>query len=581
MAECTQRKSLLIFLGICFIAIIVKLVSLQIFQGQRYFRLSEANHIRKVYTPGARGKILDRNNNPLADTRPSFALSIIPCEIDLRTITKLNKIVELDSNKINTLIHDQTYLRTPIKVKRDIDIQIASQIEELLSELPGVTIEIEPVRIYPCSETSAHIIGYLGEITSEELKSDSFYKPWHYVGRHGLEAIYEKYLRGQDGIRYTEIDALGRELGPIPEKREILPEPGCDIVLTIDIELQKLAYTLLSQYQRGAVVGLDLKDGGVLCLVSYPSFNPELLTKGIPYKEWVRLTSDKSAPLINRAISAVYSPGSTIKPAISLLALEKNIISENTRFNPCYGEFHFGNRIFRCLGKHGSLILHDAIVYSCNVYFYQLALKLGLDKYSEFLSFWEIDRKTGIDLPGEKRGNIPNRSYLDTKYGKNRWTSGLLVNYGVGQGEILVTPLRLALIYSALAQEGEYYQPHLLKEIRKSDSVIYRYQPQKKLLPVSKYSCEIIKNALCDVVSYGTGWGASIPDISVAGKTGTAENPPRRDHAWFVGYAPANNPEVLFCAIVENVGKGGAYAAPIVRELIKKYFQQRDSVAHE
>ncbi|MCX7757063.1 MAG: penicillin-binding protein 2 [candidate division WOR-3 bacterium] len=557
------------------------MIHLQIIRGERYFRLSEANHIRKVYIPASRGKILDRNNIPLADTRPSFALSVIPCEIDSGIITKLNKIVPLDSNKIKSLLYDQAYLRTPIKIKRHLDIKIASQIEELAAEFPGVTIEIEPVRIYPDGKAFAHIIGYLGEITTEELKSDSFYKPWHYVGRYGLEAVYEKYLRGRDGIRYTEIDALGREIGPIPEKREVPPDPGCDIILTIDAELQKLAYNLLSQYQRGAVIGLDLKDGGVLCLVSYPSFDPEVLTKGISTKEWEKLANDKSAPLINRVISAIYPPGSTIKPPITSLALEYGFITENTKFAPCAGEFRYGNRKFRCLGKHGSLALTDAIVYSCNIYFYQLALKLGIDKFGEFLKFWQIDEKTGIDLLSERKGNIPTRAYLDNRYGKNRWTSGLLVNYGVGQGEILLTPLKLAVIYSAIAQEGEFYLPHLLKEIRKSDSIIYRYQPAKKNLPVSKRSFQIVKKALQDVVTRGTGWAAYMPEIAIAGKTGTAENPPYRDHAWFVGYAPVENPEVLFCVLIENVGKGGAYAAPIVRELVKKYFEKRNFIANE
>jgi penicillin-binding protein 2 len=575
MANGSRRNFILITLGFAFLVITIKLFHLQILQGKRYFRLSEANHIRKVYTPATRGKIYDCNGILLADTRPSFALSIIPCEIDSQTIGRLSEIVSLDEERLHSLIYNQAYIRTPVKIKHHLDIKTTAKIEENLDKLPGVVIEIEPRRIYPYGEVTAHVIGYLGEITQDELKADSFYKPWHYVGRYGIEAIYESCLRGKDGIRYTEIDALGRELGPIPEKREVLPEPGLDIELTIDAELQELAYSLISKYQRGAIVGINLTDGGIICLVSYPSFDPQLLTQGISAKDWEQLVTDKSCPLINRVISTAYAPGSTIKPLWALLALENNLIEPNTRFAPCTGIFRYGNRQYRCLGKHGSLTLVDAIAFSCNTYFYQLALKLGIDRLSNFLAFYEVDQKTGIDLPNERRGTIPNRNYLDRRYGKGRWTSGLLVNFGVGQGEILITPLRLALIYSAIANNGEYFQPYLVKTIRNSSSIIFRHQPQKKSFSLSRESLKIIKEALKEVVTRGTGWGAYLEEMPIAGKTGTAENPPYRDNAWFVGYAPADNPEVLFCVLVENIGKGGAIAAPMARELIERYFRKK------
>jgi penicillin-binding protein 2 len=578
MENAHHRKQLLIIIIVCFLVIIIKLFQLQIIGGKRYFRLAEANRIRKIYTPAPRGKVLDRHNIPLADSRPAFAISVIPCEMDSLTIINLMRFAEIDDERIKNWINDVAYLRTPIKVKRNIDMKSVLKLEENSHLLSGVSIEVEPIRVYPNGPAYAHMIGYLSDISPDELKKDTFYKPWHYIGRAGIELQYEKYLRGLDGIRYTEIDAAGRELGPLNEKREILPHAGYDVQLTIDASLQNFAYELMGKYERGAVVGIDLRDGGILCLLSYPGFDPELMTRGISASEWQKLISNKSSPLINRTISSAYPPGSTIKPILALPALEKKLIDEYTRFSSCQGSFTYGNRTYRCLSRHGSLNLFNAIVKSCNVYFYQFGLKLGIDNITSILQTWSIDEKTGIDLAGERNGNIPSRDWLDQRYGKNRWTSGVLPNFAVGQGEILITPLQLALIYGAIANDGVYYTPHLLQTIKDGDKIIELYQGQKKQIPFSEPNLKFIKQALKEVVANGTGGAAYLTDISVAGKTGTAENPPRLDHAWFVGYAPTENPEVVFCVIVENVGKGGAHAAPIVRELIRKYFEQKNSV---
>ncbi|MBS4016493.1 MAG: penicillin-binding protein 2 [Candidatus Latescibacteria bacterium] len=582
MAHALHRKQLLIITIICFLVIVIKLFHLQVLGGKRYLRLAEANRIRKIYTPAPRGKILDRHNLPIADSRPAFAISVIPCEMDSLTITNLMRFADIDDERIKNWINDVAYLRTPIKVKRNIDIKSVLKLEENSHLLPGVSVEVEPVRVYPNGSAYAHTIGYLSDVSPDELQNDTFYKPWHYVGRAGIELQYEKYLRGVDGIRYTEIDASGREIGPIKEKREILPSAGYDVQLTIDVQIQNLAYELISKYKRGAVVGIDLSDGGILCLLSYPGFDPELMTRGISATEWQKLISNKSSPLINRTIGSAYPPGSTIKPILALQALEKNLIDAYTRFTPCQGSFVYGNRTYRCLSKHGSLNLSSAIVHSCNIYFYQLGLKLGVDNIASFLQTWHIDDRTGIDLIGERKGNVPSRKYLDNRYGKNRWTTGLLPNFAVGQGEILTTPLQLASIYAAIANNGVYYTPHLLKAVKNGDKVIESYPVQKQQLNISDKNISIIKQALKEAVEKGTGGGAYLGNVTVAGKTGTAENPPNLDHAWFVGYAPAENPQVLFCVIVENVGKGGAIAAPIVRELIRKYFEEKNrSVTHE
>jgi penicillin-binding protein 2 len=573
MNNVVQRKQLLVLTILFFLLIIGKLFQLQIVSGKRYFRLAEANRIRKIYTPAPRGRIFAQNNVLIADSRPSFAISIIPLEANRQTIVNLSNFAQIDYEGIKEWFDNIAYLRTPIKVKRNIDMATVLKLEENSRSLPGVSIEVEPIRTYPNGPASAHIVGYLSNITPEEMKSDTYYRPWHYIGRNGIEAQYEKFLRGKEGIRYTEIDAAGREIGPITEKREVLPEAGNDIYLTIDTDIQNLAYELVGKYKRAAVVGLDVRDGSIICLVSHPGFNPEQISHGINQDQWQKLIKDKSSPFLNRATSCSYPPGSTIKPLIALVGLESELIDKSTRFSPCLGTFTYGNRTFKCSSKHYALSISDAIIQSCNVFFYQLGLRIGLNKLSSYLLQWGINDKTGIDLSNEKKGNVPTEKWLDERYGKNKWTKGILPNLAIGQGEILVTPLQLALIYSAIANEGEYYTPHLLKMIKKGEVIVQEYEPQKHKITISPENIKLVKEALVGVVEKGTGGAAQIYGIPIAGKTGTAENPPNLDHAWFVGYAPADNPEIVFCVIVENIGKGGSISAPIVRELMSKYFE--------
>jgi len=577
MANAGHRKRLLILTGVFFLIIVGKLFQLQIISGKRYFRLAEANRIRKIYTPAPRGRIFARNNVILADSRPSFAISVVPLESDSQTIKILSDFAQIDYVSIKEWFENIAYLRTPIKVKRNIDLSTVLKLEENSKSLPGVSIEVEPIRTYPGGATSAHIIGYLSNITAAEVKTDTYYRPWHYIGRSGIEEQYEKFLRGKEGIRYTEIDASGREIGPIPEKREILPEAGNDIYLTIDSDIQNLAYELVSKYKRAAVIGLDLNDGGVICLVSHPGFDPTIISQGISHNEWEALIKNKSSPMLNRVTSCSYPPGSTIKPFVALCGLESNIVDKNSRFMPCLGSFTYGDRTFKCWTKHYSLDLSDAIVHSCNVYFYQLGLKIGLERLASYLTKWGIDEKTGIDLSSERKGNVPTRQWLDNRYGKNQWTKGILPNLAIGQGEILVTPLQLAIMYAAIAGDGEFFVPHLLNMVKNGDKLINQYKPQKKKIIISPENISYVKAALLGVVENGTGGGARVYQIPVAGKTGTAENPPKPDHALFVGYAPANNPEVVFCVIIENVGKGGAISAPIVGKLIEKYYENKNN----
>ncbi|MGQ9708354.1 MAG: penicillin-binding transpeptidase domain-containing protein, partial [bacterium] len=345
------------------------------------------------------------------------------------------------------------------------------------------------------------------------------------------------------------------------------------IDLTIDHRLQISAYEMTKNYERACVIGISVRTGAVLCLISRPDFDPNIFLSPLNSARWESLASNPSKPFYNRAISSAYPPGSTFKPLIALLALEKGLVTTQTTLMPCTGVFRFGNRVFRCWSAHGRLNLLSAIEQSCNSYFYQLGMHLKLDTLTSFCRRFGLGQVTGIDIPGENPGNIPTREFLDRRYGKGKWTQGLMLNFAIGQGEILLTPLQLALFYCSIAGDGTYYQPHIIARIDSAGRTVFVPSVKKFDILVDRHALSGVKKGLTRVVEYGTGQAAQLQAITIAGKTGTAQNPPKPDHAWFVGYAPAENPEVVFVVIIENAGHGGAIAAPVVGELVRAYYE--------
>jgi penicillin-binding protein 2 len=571
-----NRLRVLITIGtIFFLLIIGRLVQFQIVFGDRYFRLAELNRIRRVIVPAPRGQIFDRNGILLASTRPAFAISVIPAETDSATIAKLAMLINTPFSEIWQKVERNRFFTLPIKIKHNIPLDLVAKIEENSNELSSVSVEVEPLRYYPLAETTCHILGYLSEIREDELKKDSTYNPSNLIGRAGIEAQYEKYLRGYDGMKFIEVDSRGKEVGPIYEKKPVAVKAGKDLFLTIDANLQRRCYQILQDYPKAAIIGIDLSDGGIICLVSKPSFDPNILLGPLPPAEWNKLTSDRGRPFFNRATMSGYPPGSTFKPLIALTGLESGILTKNSYFQPCSGKFLFGNRVFRCWTTHGQLNLISAISQSCNIYFYQAGLKLGLDLITQTALKFGFGNLTGIDLPEESKGLVPTRKYLDQRYGKNRWSKGTLLNLGIGQGEILVTPLQLACFYAAIAGNGTYFRPHLLKAIDEGNR-IKDFEEQELHIAVQEKNFAIIKEALFYAVEQGTGKAAKVEEVVIAGKTGTAQNPFGEDHAWFVGYAGNPTPKILVSIIVENAGKGGAVAAPLARQLVRAYFQFKE-----
>lgn len=563
-----------------FLFVGLRLFQLQVVQGARYDRLAEQNHIRRLVTPAPRGKILDRNGDVLADSRPSFSILLVPAEADTQTVHLLAGILALPDTAVWNRLGDAESGLTPVRLCRDADLTLVSQVEENSSSMSGVIVKTEPRRYYPFAEAFSHVLGYVNEITQDGLARDTSYRPGNAVGAAGLEAKYESLLRSHDGSKYAIVDAWGKEIGTLPERVEALPVPGQELHVTLDAALQERAAKLMEPYARGVVIGLNLKDGGVLCMLSKPGFDPNLLSGTMSPEAWQSLLDDKATPFVNRAVMSVYNPGSCMKPLTALAAMKLGVLNEHSTFQPCTGVFVYGGRKFKCTESHGRLELEPAIIKSCNVYFYQVGLRTGIDALAANMKEYGFGAPTGIDLPAERNGIVPTRDWLDKRYGENGWWNGTVLNLAIGQGEVQVTPLQLAQFYAMLAGNGTYYVPHLLDFTRDGEGRIERYTPVARQVAFDPQQLQIIRDALVGVVREreGTGTGAQVPGITVGGKTGTAEHTGGDDHAWFVCYAGKPAPEVVFCVLVENGGHGGMVAAPIARELIKQYYGIRDEV---
>jgi len=437
---------------------------------------------------------------------------------------------------------------------------------------------VETRRSYPTEVQASHLLGYAREISEQQLgKSDGFYKPGDLIGFAGLEAKYETALRGEKGYEFSLVDARGRIIGPLDNgKSDIQPKEGFDLYLSIDKDLQALAEELLSG-KRGAIVALDPRNGELLALASGPDYPLSRFSGVTPPDLWDSLNTRNDKPLFNRATMTRYPPGSTFKMVLATAALQEKVIDTNWRIT-CHGSFRFGNKIFKCHTQtgHGSVNVVEAIEKSCNVFFYNLMLKTGFEFWTKYGALYGFGSPTGIDIGEETTGLLPSEDYFDKIYGKGKWTRGYLVSLAIGQGEIGASPIQMACYAMALANGGTIYQPHAVRAIynkktAKFDSVAYG----SRVLPVSLEVASLLRQAMYLVVNGpgGTGAAARVPGISVAGKTGTAQNPHGKDHAWFVGFAPFENPEITVCVLVENAGFGGTQAAPLAAKLIERYLK--------
>lgn len=575
---------LLIF---CSLAIAIKLFAIQVFASSYYRKASIDNSVRIVPIRAPRGTIVDRNDQVIVRNRLSYSVYLVPHDVP-----DINKAAASLADMLNM---DEAYLKQiiaagwkgrfqPIRLKRDVDFATVSILEEHSLDVPGLVFQVEPTRLYPDSGFGSHLYGYVGEVSESELANgkESF-KKGDLIGKKGLERYYNSYLKGRDGVLYLEVSAKGRILGKYPYKHEQAPVTGATLTLNIDWELQKYAESLLVDKGQGAVVAIDVNDGGVLALASSPLFDANLFSGVVTPDRWAQIMADSTFPLLNRVVQGVYPPGSTFKAFTAAMALHYDKVSEERGFDGCRGQKKFGNRVFKCWrpGGHGKLDLHAAIVQSCDIYFYQLGLACGMELFEQFMPECRLGQLTGIDIPGEKAGLSPTIKYFDERYGKRGWTKYLMNNLAIGQGEILVTPMQMAVLYAALANGGIIYEPHIVHKISDENGDEIKILPKKLAdLPISEAHRLIIVDALAGVVgeAHGTASWLRLPDIAIAGKTGTAQNPHGDNHAWFVCFAPAENPRIAVAVIVENAGHGSSIAAPIARDVVKFFIQGKPTI---
>ncbi len=583
ISDYNRGKVAYYFFGIIAFVLLFRLIYLQIIDFAYYRKVSEENRIRLVSVPAPRGVIRDRNQKKMVTNRTSYTLFLLPYEISNldELVKKTSAILKLDESFLKEKVKAGLVNRyTPIRLIRDVDFKTICVLEEQNDELPGVIYQVEKVRSYPKTFWAGHLFGYVGEVSQKEMDSmeEKRLRLGSSIGKAGLEKEYDEILRGVDGMNFLEVSASGKVLGPLKDKNPLPFLAGSDLDLTIDYDLQIEAESALSNYNSCALVALDPQNGEVLALVSKPGFDPNQFSSFLDEETWQKLINDPSHPLLNRSIQGVYPPASTYKLLTAGAALEAKIADRNATFSYCNGRFPFGNRVFKCWRPkgHGRLNLIQAIVQSCDVYFYQLALKLGLDQWSYYALESRLDKKFKIDLPDEASGMIPTRSYYQKKFGNGEWIKNLVINLGIGQGEVLTTPLGMAVFYSALVNGGSVYQPHILNKIRSPEGKVFI---NKKMvlfhLPFSEATLEVLKEALVEAVNSpsGTGGLARIPDITVGGKTGTAQNPHGKEHAWFVGFAPAEYPKIVVAVLIEQAGHGGTFAAPVAKRIITKYLK--------
>lgn len=580
-----QRRVLIgsIVAGLFLLMLLVKMVYLQVFRYDYLHAQSENNRIRMQPVTPPRGIIYDRNRVPLVDNRASYTLSVVPAEAaGTPALDNLANLLDVTDEELQQRIRKNTINRyQPATVKRDIGFGKIAILEEQNEEYPGAVYRQDQARQYGDSLSSECFTGYVGEISQDEMANldPSIYRAGRMIGKAGIEKYYDRDLRGMEGTQYLEIAASGQLLGEMEDYPGSPSEPGKDLVLTVDLDVQKVAANAFGDYCCGAAVAIDPRSGEVLAMVSKPSPDANIFSTVIPDSLWRAIVADSANPLLNRPLDGLYPPGSTYKLVIAGAGLELGLIDKYTQFSPCVGGYQFGNRFFRCwrAGGHGKLSVIPAIEQSCDVFFYQLGYKLGLEEFNRFSRACGFGHKTGIDLPQEAAGNVPDKQWYDRHYGERQWTQAVLLNLGIGQGEILVTPLQLAQFYCGLANDGLVYRPHLLKaEIGPDGREMPRGSELSFTLPFTQKTIEILKEGLIGVVNgeHGTAHGSRLKDVTVAGKTGTAQNPHGEDHSWFVGFAPAEAPEIVVSAIVENAGHGSEVAAPLVRNIIKAYMDK-------
>jgi penicillin-binding protein 2 len=570
----------------------VRLYYLQLIKHHELSELADRNRIRIQRLPALRGLVYDDRHRPLVDTRPSFDAVMVPEDSPnlSQTIERLEKLLGEDSvaKKLEDADDEGRPDFQPITVEERLDWQQVVTLETHQLDLPGVSLQVNPRRHYIYGPLGAHLLGYVGEVTARDLSRLPDYRMGDEIGKFGLERSWEDTLRGDSGGQEIEVDAVGRRLRLL---REIPEKPGDSIVMSIDLDLQQVAEQAIGE-RAGALVAIDPNTGYILAMASHPSFDPNTFAGGITSAQWRALTTDPSHPLENRATQGTYPPGSTFKIVDSIAALEDRAITPVTTFG-CAGGIYFGGREYRCWRRqgHGTLAIHRAIVESCDVFFYNVGERLGVDRIAAWAHALGLGKKTGIGLDNEKQGIIPSSAWKQRRY-HERWYPAETLSVAIGQGYVSVTPLQLAELAAEVANGGTLYKPQFVKEIDALDGAAVKVFPPivQSHVRIDPQVLEQVRDAMAGVVNApdGTAHGARLDNVVVAGKTGTAqvikeaqgvrmketEGPEKyRDHGWFIAYAPQDHPKIAIACIIEHSGHGGSSAGPVVKAVMQKYFE--------
>ena len=573
------RKKILYLIIVGFFTIAsFQLFKMQIIDQSSYSSKSDDNSVKPIYQTAPRGVFYDRNMNVMVGNKPSFTLRITPSDYNKELNPYIEAILNVEPGYINKLLkQSQTYSKyIPRRISKDVDFRVIAWYEENMTKLPGVDYIMETQRDYSFGIVGSHMFGYTKEISQRMLQArKNEYSMGDEIGSSGLEKSYEDILRGQKGIKYVLVDSKQKTIGSYKGgETDIESVKGYDLVLSIDKDAQQVAEEAFKD-KRGAVVAIEPATGEIIAFLSAPEYDLANFASVTSNDIWRELNIDPQKPMFNRATMSIYSPGSTYKMLSALAALEEGIIDTNTRIH-CSGGLQFGDRFFKCLHVHGSIDVKTSIEKSCNTFYYQLILKLGLDRWADYSQKFGFGKKSGLDIGEEITGLVPNSKYYDRVFGKGRWTRGFLISLGIGQGELSVTPLQLARYAALFANYGKSANPHFLKSYIETESrKRIDVKPQYFDIGVSKRSFDIVREGMFRVVNgAGTAGNIRLPDLAIAGKTGTAQNPHGKDHAIFVGFAPYDNPKIAVAVIVENAGYGSVAAAPIARDVMQAYLQK-------
>jgi penicillin-binding protein 2 len=582
-----QRRLIILRVGLLLVMALLglQLWNLQIREGPRYRDLSENNRTRTVIMEPARGLIYDRNGVLLANNVPSFTLYVSLEDVKDREllITQLSSLLGLEEELVRKKLTARGNKQLPRKVKDRLTLREATLIESHRLDLPGVMVQVESQRNYPGGVTASHLLGYVGEVSPDQLEKPEFadLHQGSIVGQYGVEKFFDRLVRGQAGQKSIEVDAVGHE------KRTVVveePHSGDNLYLTIDSRLQKVAETLLGD-ETGAIVALDPRTGDVLAMASRPGFDPNILSRELTPKQWAEIVQDEGRPLNNRASQGQYPPGSVFKVMMAAAALETNTVTPSTTIH-CNGGYQFGRRLYHDwkAGGHGSVDLRRALVQSCDVYFYTVGQRMGIEVMASYAHQFGLGEETGIELPSERIGIVPSEAWK--RKAKNEpWLPGETISASIGQGYVNVTPLQMASLIGTVANNGVTYRPRLVQAVmdRATGELKQRLAVSSRTLKLKPGTLPLIKEALAGVVKEGTATKAQSALVTIAGKTGTAQmtalrtGPEKdipkkfRDHAWFVAFAPVDAPTIAVAVLGEHMGHGGSAAAPLAKELIETY----------